>query len=177
MNTTYQLGHRETLKFTTAELGLEDPGFDAIEIDLALVGSATAASWGGRYQMAQHLERRRLVELRSQHTAEEWPEIHAPKFVTPDGVPEVARCSRRVFEDSVVALRLRLGGQLVHTATGGSDAFGVADRIGLWVGLANAVQAANELRPTKRSSPASSDATTGSGVSTESSNDSTTSEP
>lgn len=155
---SYKVGQCETLKWTAEDLGIGGFDFDGVEVDARTVGTSTTSAWAAIANREDHFERQRLLVLRQHFTAEEWPELHARKFTTPEGFASLSLFVRRVFADAVKEMRLVAGGVVLQRVEGPA-AYDLADRLNVWMEIGLRIRNEAALRPPRPSSPASSDAT------------------
>lgn len=122
---------------------------------IALAPTSRRGVWVAMIQREQVAERRRMRELKSTYSAEDWPEIHAGEYTTPEGIEASAALWSAIVAETVQSLRLTYADARVEQVTG-PQAAAALDRAGLLQVFGMRVLAAHAMRPSTPSSPESS---------------------
>jgi len=72
--------------------------FEGAEVGVKMVDHATSDAWDQELRLMSLEERKRLSDLRSKYSETVWPELHKPRFETPEGT-----AARRKNIDHIIA--------------------------------------------------------------------------
>jgi hypothetical protein len=88
----------------TIDLGLVSEEYKGAVLSVRHVGPGKVREWQVALRKLQNQEIGRIIALRRQFTAEEWPDLYASDFATPESTEDATAFAKRVLTDCAHAI-------------------------------------------------------------------------
>lgn len=88
----------------TIDLGDVHPDYKGVVLTVRHMGPGKVREWQVALKKLQNTETARIIELRRKYSAEEWSELYAEGFATPESSEDATAFARRVLQDCAISL-------------------------------------------------------------------------